>query len=310
MLWRARSARFVRFSALLLLSINGLRADDLVYDLESLVDGTSLTTQISGLTFGNSIVLSSRISLNEYEFPAHSGVNAVSDNGEPITIVFESPVQSFAAYFTYGRTLNIQAFNEANQQVAAAVSRFSNNEALSGVSGACPLPEPADEVAAPRSGGCRIRGVEPGVTAHGGGGPRRTLPNALVSGASITNAAGQAPTAATVKSLCPKLGQGPPGGLPAVDLEWRRTLRRPHLGPERLPTGPASLQPVPRSVVVEVPRAGHVPAGQSLLDLPDDRDRTVRGRVRPPGRRVRLVDPSTGSGSPAPPMKGARPCSG
>lgn len=128
----------VRFSALLLLSINGLRADDLVYDLESLVDGTSLTTQISGLTFGNSIVLSSRISLNEYEFPAHSGVNAVSDNGGPITIVFESPVQSFAAYFTYGRTLNIQAFNEANQQVAAAVSRFSNNEALSGVSGSVP----------------------------------------------------------------------------------------------------------------------------------------------------------------------------
>ncbi len=39
------------------------------------------------------------------------------------------------------------------------------------------------------------------------------LPNALVSGASITNAAGQSPTAATVKRLCPRLGQGPPAGF-------------------------------------------------------------------------------------------------
>jgi ABC-type transport system involved in multi-copper enzyme maturation permease subunit len=39
------------------------------------------------------------------------------------------------------------------------------------------------------------------------------LPNALVSGASITNAAGQSPTAATIKRLCPSLGQGPPAGF-------------------------------------------------------------------------------------------------
>jgi hypothetical protein len=37
------------------------------------------------------------------------------------------------------------------------------------------------------------------------------LPNALVSGASIANAAGQAPTSAILKATCPNLGQGPPG---------------------------------------------------------------------------------------------------
>ncbi len=39
------------------------------------------------------------------------------------------------------------------------------------------------------------------------------LPNALVSGTRIANAAGQAPTSATVRSLCPNLGQGPTGGV-------------------------------------------------------------------------------------------------
>ena len=39
------------------------------------------------------------------------------------------------------------------------------------------------------------------------------LPNALVSDARIVNAAGQAPTAATVKTMCPALGQGPPAGF-------------------------------------------------------------------------------------------------
>ena len=39
------------------------------------------------------------------------------------------------------------------------------------------------------------------------------LPNALVSGARVVNAAGQAPTGAIVKATCPKLGQGPPAGF-------------------------------------------------------------------------------------------------
>jgi hypothetical protein len=35
----------------------------------------------------------------------------------------------------------------------------------------------------------------------------------LVTDARIVNAAGQAPTAATVKTLCPALGHGPPAGF-------------------------------------------------------------------------------------------------
>jgi hypothetical protein len=40
-----------------------------------------------------------------------------------------------------------------------------------------------------------------------------SLPNALVSGASVANAAGQAPSGAIVKAACPNLAQGPPGAL-------------------------------------------------------------------------------------------------
>ncbi len=39
------------------------------------------------------------------------------------------------------------------------------------------------------------------------------LPNALVSSATVANAAGQSPTGAVIKALCPNLGVGPSGGF-------------------------------------------------------------------------------------------------
>ncbi len=79
-------------------------------------------------------------------------------------------------------------------------------------------------------------------------------------------------------------------GIPAEHQWWRRAFQRSHLGAERVPAGAAGLRAVHRPAVGEISRPRHVPAGQPILDLPDDGDGALRDPVRPFGRRVRLVD--------------------
>jgi len=112
------------------------RAD--VVDFEGFADSTILTTQYSGLTFSNAIILTASVSLNEFEFPPHSGVNVASDNGGPMTIDFSAPITDFGGYFTYLEPLTIDAFDSSSDLVASAVSDFSNNEAISGDPGSSP----------------------------------------------------------------------------------------------------------------------------------------------------------------------------
>jgi len=109
-----------------------------VLDFEGQQDSTVLTNQYPGFSFVNAIILKSGISLNEFEFPPHSGANVVSDNGGPMTITFNPAVQSFSGYFTYSEPLTVAAFDSAHSLVATATSHFSNNEALSGDQGSSP----------------------------------------------------------------------------------------------------------------------------------------------------------------------------
>jgi hypothetical protein len=99
---------------------------------EGLADNTVLTTQIPGATFTNAIVVSSGITLNEFESPPHSGSNTASDSGGPIAIAFTSPLSSFSAYFTYATGLTVQAFGATNNLLGTASSHYSDNEAMSG----------------------------------------------------------------------------------------------------------------------------------------------------------------------------------
>ena len=109
-----------------------------VFTFEGFPDSTILISQNPGLTFTNAIILTTGISLNEFEFPPHSGSNVASDNGGPITITFSPAVQGFSGYFTYSEPLNLQVFDNSSHQVASAASHFSHNEALSGVAGSSP----------------------------------------------------------------------------------------------------------------------------------------------------------------------------
>ena len=69
-----------------LLSLIVVRAGAAVIDFEILASLESVTSQFAGLTFSNSTTLTAGISLNEFDFPPHSGDNVVSDDGGPITI--------------------------------------------------------------------------------------------------------------------------------------------------------------------------------------------------------------------------------
>jgi hypothetical protein len=108
------------------------------YDFESFVDSDILTNQLPGAAFANTIILTAGISLNEFEFPPHSGVNVASDNGAPISISFTGLALNFSGYFTYATQLTLTAFDAGSNQVGQAVSLFNSNLALSGDVGSSP----------------------------------------------------------------------------------------------------------------------------------------------------------------------------
>jgi hypothetical protein len=131
-------------TAMLVFSQRPLRADILNITFETLpdgtpiADGTPLTTQFPTLTFTNATVITAGISLNEFEFPPHSGTNVAFDDGGPISVAFASPVLSFGGFFTYLEPITLTAFDVTGTKVASALSAFSTNDALYGDPGSSP----------------------------------------------------------------------------------------------------------------------------------------------------------------------------
>jgi hypothetical protein len=107
-------------------------------DFEAFSDSTVLTNQIPGLNFANAIVLTAGLSLNELEFPPHSGNNVVGNTGGPITITFAAPETSVSGFFTYTTALTLRAFDPLNNLIATTVSAFSINDVSGGAPGSAP----------------------------------------------------------------------------------------------------------------------------------------------------------------------------
>src|SRR5205085_1961436 len=110
----------------------GVVAADPILNFEGFADSTILSNQYSGATFSNAIILTAGISLDEIEFPPHSGVNVAVDNGGSMSIDFATPVLNFGGFFTYSKPLTLQAFNARRSLVDSVTSPFSNNEGISG----------------------------------------------------------------------------------------------------------------------------------------------------------------------------------
>lgn len=52
-----------------------------------------------GVSFNLATVISTGLSLNELEFPAHGGTNVAYENTGPVTISFQAPMRYFFAFF-------------------------------------------------------------------------------------------------------------------------------------------------------------------------------------------------------------------
>jgi hypothetical protein len=103
-------------------------------DFEGFSDSTSLSNQYSalGVTFTNATIITAGISLNEFEFPPHSGVNVVFDDGGPMVVSFSTPMSNVGAYFTYEVPLALSFYDPVNDLEGTINSAFSSNMALSG----------------------------------------------------------------------------------------------------------------------------------------------------------------------------------
>ena len=112
--------------------------DTALLNFENFPDGTVIAAQYAGVTFTNAIILTAGRSLNEFQYPPHSGANVLTDQTGPITITFALPVTSFKAYFTHTTAVTVTAYDATFAQVAVGTSVFVNNTALSGDSGDTP----------------------------------------------------------------------------------------------------------------------------------------------------------------------------
>jgi hypothetical protein len=113
-------------------------ASTIVIDFETFSDLDAVTTQFPGMTFANTTVLTSGISLNELESPPVSGTNVVVDDIGPISISFATPMLTVGGYFTYLAPLTLEAFDSSNVSIGTVSSTFLSNLALSGDAGSSP----------------------------------------------------------------------------------------------------------------------------------------------------------------------------
>jgi hypothetical protein len=113
----------------------GRPAAAVTLDFEGLADSEAVTTQFSGVTFGNTIAAISGAdggSLNELDFPPHSGITVVLPDSGPITITFATAVASVSGFFTYASALTLTAFDASSAVVATDTSDFDSNFVSSG----------------------------------------------------------------------------------------------------------------------------------------------------------------------------------
>lgn len=131
------ATRLVVVAALIVLPAR-LFAAPIVIDFDTLGELEAVTTQFSGLTFSGATVLTAGSSLNEFEFPPHSGSNVVFDDGGSIFVDFTTPIFGFGGFFTYVTPLTITAFDSGHNLLGSVSSLFGTNLALSGDAGSSP----------------------------------------------------------------------------------------------------------------------------------------------------------------------------
>lgn len=125
-------------AACLLLLPGTATAAPITINFDGLAEFDAVVNQFSGLTFSNATVLTAGTSLNEFEFPPHSGANVVFDDAGAMSIAFATPIFSFGGFFTYLSPLTLTAFDTSNNVLGTVSSSYLTNLALSGDAGSSP----------------------------------------------------------------------------------------------------------------------------------------------------------------------------
>jgi hypothetical protein len=99
---------------------------------EGFADSTALTNQYAGLAFSNATILTAGISLNEFDFPPHSGTNVAVALGQTMGLSFAAPVAYVGGYFTYVGAVTMTAYGAGNAVLGSVSSAFGSNSVSSG----------------------------------------------------------------------------------------------------------------------------------------------------------------------------------
>jgi hypothetical protein len=119
-------------------SVFSLGASTVTLTFDQLTDGTSVAATYPGVNFQNATVLTSGISLDEFEFPPHSGTNVVFDDGGPILVQFAVPITAVSVFVTHVQNVTLSAYDSSGVFIDAVLSIYYNNLALSGDPGSSP----------------------------------------------------------------------------------------------------------------------------------------------------------------------------
>ena len=105
---------------------------DPILTFEGFSDLTVITNQYPRVVFNGATILTAGISLNEIDFPPHSGVNVVINSVGPMELVFSSSINYFSGYLTYNNGMTVEGYDVLNNLLDTAIGAFSANFVSSG----------------------------------------------------------------------------------------------------------------------------------------------------------------------------------
>lgn len=85
-------------------------------DFETIADQVAVGNSYAadGVIFNNALSLTAGFSLNEFDYPPHSGVRAVGDSGGPMEMVFTNPITAFSGWFTWAAPIELDIYLDNN----------------------------------------------------------------------------------------------------------------------------------------------------------------------------------------------------
>jgi len=105
---------------------------DPILTFEGFSDLTVITNQYPRVVFNGATILTAGISLNEIDFPPHTGVNVIINSVGPMELVFSSSINYFSGYLTYNNGMTVEGYDVLNNLLDTAIGAFSANFVSSG----------------------------------------------------------------------------------------------------------------------------------------------------------------------------------